>query len=179
MGLADGKVTKVVKDDLLHFQKQVRAVLDDLQTKVMVYGTSDAEMSSGIIPKIDGSLRVDAGTKTFPAAQALNTRLSQVGEGVEERLLWFERVLTSIDDELSTTIKGFADNESLNDASAKEFLNGFPNTVDALGNGGGSPRPGTDSEARDSVRDADRDTDGSGSSDDADEPGGNGGGDDA
>lgn len=135
---ADGTTTKVVQTDLNSFQKQSHAVLDDLQLNIMAPGVSDAEWSSGTVPMLDGSLQVRAGTKGFPAAQALNKRLAEVGAGVEERLLWFEQVLLAMDGKFTATRQGFADNETRNDGSAKAFRDSFPDTVNGTSNDAGS-----------------------------------------
>ncbi len=143
MSLENGSVTRVVKEDLLYFQRQVRAAIDNLDT-IMTPAISHHERSTGMIPVLDSEIPLYAGTSQFALAAQLRTRLQTVGGSVYERLTWFRRLLKQMDLELTSTIEAFEANEALNDQTAREFLDSFSNTITLLQNGpqGGGSYPG-------------------------------------
>jgi hypothetical protein len=146
-------VTQINASYLTSLQQNVlEPMLTEVKQQIAGIGeVSDSAISTTRIPAVNEHLSVEAGLETqsqqgnasgFQPAIDLNTALGNVGNSVNENLVWMEGVLNSMIDEINTTISSFSQNESLNSESAAQLQSDFQQVVTDMsqlpGSSGGS-----------------------------------------
>jgi hypothetical protein len=139
--MAMGDVTQIDANYL----NGLKAQIDDLRTQVelQIRGLGTTGTNSGTtnyIPSVD-NLTLLAGTSSFDAGKMIATALKTTGGSVHDRLVWLDKTLGDMSDEITATVKKFSGIESLNNDAVDQLVTEFQHTISDMGNPGNTPNP--------------------------------------
>jgi hypothetical protein len=85
------------------------------------------------------------GTSMFQVGQELNTKLSTMGNSVNEEVTWLQTVLQDMIYEIGTTITQMGNTDVLNAESVQALMNDFQQTISDVNAGPGASSSGSPS----------------------------------
>jgi hypothetical protein len=120
------------------YLNKLKATLREMQTQVedqiRGLGASSDPTTALWIDPVDSALKVSAGGagSTFDAAVALGTALSNMGGSVHDQLVWLDKVLGDMINQITATVSSFGTAESVNQDSVKKLVSEFQTTIGVI-----------------------------------------------
>ncbi|HUC56609.1 MAG TPA: hypothetical protein VMA95_04355 [Streptosporangiaceae bacterium] len=114
----------------------LKEILSEVDAQLKGLGPSSNPNITEWLYPVDDNLSVEAGGTagssgggSFDIATDLNTSLKNMGGSVNDQLVWLQKVLNDMINEINTTVASFSGTESLNGEAVQQLLTDFQNTI--------------------------------------------------
>ena len=127
---AGTRVTRIDTAYLDNLKNHLRDLLTQVEQQLQGLGTKGVTPNTlSYIEPLSSQLTISAGAASFDAGAALKTALNAMGGSVHDQLIWLEKVLEDMINEIATTVASFKGTEDLNNESVDRLLNDFKHTI--------------------------------------------------
>ncbi len=144
--MATGNVIQINADYLTNTLKPaLQEILGEVDAQLKGLGPSSNPNITEWLYPVDENLSVEAGGTagangggSFDIATHLNSSLKSMGGSVHDQLVWLQKVLTDMINEITTTVASFGSTESLNSETVGQLVTDFQNTITDINGPSGS-----------------------------------------